>query len=433
MPAPRAATPGSPKRVFKEPKAWFSDTRPGIPMARPALSRSPSGRGQGEGNGFTLTPAPLPRWGEGKLPVPSASAVGVTGAFQTRPKSSLTLLLVTIFVAGMEIPAHADLKVSVLLLRPVPTTPAMEESIVRIRSELAAGDFDVTVSDCPAADFSQGSRLLLERSEKAGTPSAALAVFGDLEAGTAELWVADRISGKAVVRRLEVRTSEDRPISEVLAIRAQELLRARLVEVLTEDEERPSPPVGIAPQVSRSAEHADASARPWRFGAEIGLSSLGGWGGIGPALAPAARVRLAIGNRLWARLTALGLGTRPEVTSRIGSARVGQDLLLLECVASPLPGRRLRPVLSLGLGAERFAVDGAAKLPSYQGESNVRWFFAGDVGLGLSLRLGAHWELQLEAHALVALPRPEVRFFDQDRAKASQPTLLAILTLAGGA
>jgi hypothetical protein len=308
----------------------------------------------------------------------------------------------------------------------------MEEAIVRIRSELAAGDFDVTVSDRPAADFATDPRVLLERTEKAGMPSVALAVLGDLEAGTAELWVVDRIAGRAVVRRQEVRTSEDRPISEVLAIRAQELLRARLVEVLTEDEERPSAPVETAPQVSRSAQPADASARPWRFGAEIGLSSLGGWGGIGPALAPAARVRLAMGRRLWARLTAVGLGTRPEVASRIGSARVGQDLLLLECTASLLPGRRLRPMLSLGVGAERFAVDGAAKLPSYQGESNVRWFFAGDAGLGLSLRLGAHWELQLEAHALVALPRPEVRFFDQDTAKAGQPTLLAILTLAGG-
>jgi hypothetical protein len=344
----------------------------------------------------------------------------------------LLLALIAFVVCGVAMPVRADPQVTVLLLRPVPTSTALAEAIVRIRSELAAGGFEVATKDIPASELTPEPRGLLERTEQAGMPSAALAIFGDLEQGTADLWVVDRISRKAVVRRLEVRTSQDRPISEVLAIRAQELLRARLVEVLVESEE-PPPPVEPSLQIARSAEPVASSRGPWRFGVELGMSTLGGWGGIGPALAPVVRLRLAMGERLWARLTALGLGTRPEVASRIGSARVSQDLLLLECAAWLLPGRRLRPLLSLGLGAERFAVDGASNLPSYRGENNVRWFFAADAGLGLSLRLGAHFELQLEGHALVALPRPEVRFFDQDTAKASQPSLLAILTLAGGA
>jgi hypothetical protein len=90
-------------------------------------------------------------------------------------------------------------------------------------------------------------------------------------------------------------------------------------------------------------------------------------------------------------------------------------------------------VISLGLGAERVAVEGSTSSPSYQGAHNARWFAAGDIGAGVSLRLGAHWEMLLEAHALFAAPRPAVRFFDVEVARAGQPTLLAILTLAGGA
>jgi hypothetical protein len=76
-------------------------------------------------------------------------------------------------------------------------------------------------------------------------------------------------------------------------------------------------------------------------------------------------------------------------------------------------------------------VDGTAGAP-YVGEHNMRWFFAVDVGAGIALRLAKHWQVQLEAHALWTAPRPEVRFFDAGGARAGQPTLLAILTLAGG-
>jgi hypothetical protein len=88
--------------------------------------------------------------------------------------------------------------------------------------------------------------------------------------------------------------------------------------------------------------------------------------------------------------------------------------------------------LSLGLGAERVAVAGTAS-GVYRGEDNARWFFAGDAGVGVSLRLGAHVEVLLEGHALVTAPRPAVRFFDVEAAWVGQPTLLLILTLAGGA
>ncbi len=330
--------------------------------------------------------------------------------------------------------AGVEPRVLVLLLRPVPASEVLAEAILRIKSELTAGGFEVAVADSEGADQAPDPRALMERAGQALAPSATIGIFGNLEQGPAELWVVDRITGKTVIRRLEVQASSDRRISEVLAIRAQELLRASLVELLLE-ENRPAPASPEAPpQVQRWVKQAvESPLLPWRLALEVGASTFGGWGGVGPTLAPAARLRMAWDERFWVRLTALGLGTRPTVQTNIGSASVSQNLLLLECAAWLRPRRRVRPLVSLGLGAERVAVDGTASLPYYQGESNARWFAAGDLGAGVTLRVHAHWEVLLEVHALFAVPRPAVHFFDVEAARAGQPTLLAILTLAGGA
>ena len=356
--------------------------------------------------------------------------------FSARQRSALVVVLAAIgTLAAAHGRAQADREVLVALLRPVPTSELLSEAIVRIKSELLAGGFQVTVTDCPASDLLPEPRVLMERAGQVKAPSATLAIFGNLSEGSAELWVVDRITGKAVIRRVEVETSSDRPISEVLAIRAQELLRATLVEVLVE-ESRPAPPA-TKPKPDEVAvkQHPDAPSAAWRFGVELGASGFGGWGGIGPTLAPAARLRLAIDERFWIRLTGLGFGTRPRVQANIGStsgsASVRQDVVLVEGAAWFRAQRLLRPMVSLGLGTLRLAADGTAEMP-YQGEHNARWFFAADAGVGIAVRVAAHWEAQLEAHALVAAPRPAVRFFDVDSARVGQPTLLAILTLAGG-
>jgi hypothetical protein len=153
--------------------------------------------------------------------------------------------------------ARTDQPVLVLLLRRVPADEILAEAILRIKSELVAGGFEVAVSDIDSSEQGADPRALMERAGQDLAPSATIGIFGNLEQGSAELWVVDRITGKTVIRRLEVQASSDRPISEVLAIRAQELLRASLVEFLVE-ENRPNPT--IAPPRRRSI---NGSSRPW--------------------------------------------------------------------------------------------------------------------------------------------------------------------------
>jgi hypothetical protein len=322
----------------------------------------------------------------------------------------------------------------VLLLRPVPTGDTLAEAILRIKSELAAGGFDVILANLDAKVPTSDPRAAMEQAGKTLSPSATIGIFGNVDQGPAELWVVDRITGKTVVRRIEVEAGSDRRISEVLAIRAQELLRASLVELLVE---RSRPTRASAPPPPRAVQRwvedaVESPVAPWSLGIELGASAFGGWGGIGPTLAPAARLRTALGERWWLRLTAVGLGTQPSVANEVGSATVNQNLVLLEASARLRPRRLVQPVLSLGLGGERVGVQGETN-SLYRGASNARWFAAADLGAGVSFRLLAHWELLLEAHALFTAPRPAIRFVDSEAARAGQPTLFGIITLAGGA
>lgn len=333
--------------------------------------------------------------------------------------------------------AEGEERPLVLLLRPVPASEALIEAIVRIKSELSAGGFSVTVADSPSADAGVDRHALVEQAGQEVAAVAAVGVFGDLDEGTAELWVVESITGKPATWHLELRVTPDRRISEVLAIRVSELLRASQVESgLKADRPvpppRPQPPPVDVRRVEPAPHPSDPSLGPWTLAVEAGAAGLGGLGGLGVALAPCARLRVALGERLWLRLVATGFGTRPTVRTDIASATVSQTLILLEGAAWLRPRRRVRPLFSVGLGAERVTVAGSID-PPFHGEQNARWFFAGDVGAGVALRLLAHWEVQIEAHALFAAPRPTVRFFDVEAARAGQPTLLLVITVAGGA
>lgn len=342
----------------------------------------------------------------------------------------VTLAAVAIGFAGPAM-AQVDREIMVVLLRPVPTEPLLAESIVRIKSELLAGGFEVTVADTPSNELVPDARTLKQLAARTQPPSATLAIFGDLAQGTAELWVADRITGRSVIRRVQVETSSDRPISEVLAIRVQELLRATLVEVSVEEARpqplEPAPPVVVAKQPASEVK----PILPWQFGLEAGGSVFGGAGGFGTAEAPVLRLRFAIDETFWLRLGALGFGTQPRLVADYASATLSQTLVLLEGSARFRTRARVQPLLSVGMGSERVAVDTSTHSP-YRGHQNARWYFAADVGAGLALRLAAHWEAQLEGHMWIAAPRPEVRFLGNTFAQAGLPTFLATLTVAGG-
>jgi hypothetical protein len=267
--------------------------------------------------------------------------------------------------------------------------------------------------------------------------AALVGVFLDPEGQTADLWVIDRLTQKTTTRRIDTRDEPRNRIAEVLAVRAVDLLRASLLELLvnrartaTKKSEPKALPEEATRKASRWAEGALAKERSPTWGIEAGAAFVDSPGGIGPAVLSLARFRFAPLQSVQARLTLAGLGTEPRVTSTAGSASVQQRLLLGELVIMPWTTGRVTPLLTFGVGTLNVTVDGEASWP-YRGEQHYLWAFATDAGLGLSLRLGPRLQVVVEGHALVAAPFPVVRFVNADIAQGALPQLLGTASLVG--
>lgn len=337
---------------------------------------------------------------------------------------ALAVGLVALTTSLVSWAARAD-SALVVLVRPAGHDVIVREAITRIRGELVADGFQVSVV-AAAPGATRDALLISAVRERA--PAATIGLFLNVDASSAELWIVDRLTNKTVVRSVELNDSVAGHAPEVLARRSVELLRASLLEIVVDA--RP-----VAPE--RAAARAQAStwaARPLeppppRWAAEAGAQVLG-VSGIGSAVMPIGRVRFTLNQRLGARLSLAGLGTRPRVESARGSAAVNQGLGLLELVADILPRGRLTPSISLGAGAYHIGIEGNATTP-YVGQSGDRWVFATDAGAGLAFALSPSFGLALESHATLVTPYPVIRFLDERSVSVKNPLLSAALTFMG--
>jgi hypothetical protein len=312
----------------------------------------------------------------------------------------------------------------VVLVRPPARSALVDEAMTRIRGELVADGFDVRIVDAPPG---ASTVSVLAHADQGPSAAATLGLFLHADAKIAEVWVVDRLTNKTVMRSIEMPASSTGSAPEVLARRSVELLRASLLEILVDARERPVESPDARVNASQWAAKA-LEPRPSRWGFEAGALVLKGFGGVGGALMPVARVRFVFERRLAARVTLAGLGTRPLVESPYGSASVRQELGLLELVGEIAPESRLRPALSVGAGTYHLGVDGSAAWP-YAGLEDNRFVFAADAGAGLSLSFTASFAVALEGHATLVTPYPVIRFLEMDTAEIRNPLLSAVLTL----
>ncbi|MET0593112.1 MAG: hypothetical protein ABW133_10455, partial [Polyangiaceae bacterium] len=137
---------------------------------------------------------------------------------------SLTFLGLAIALASRVARAESAL---VVLVRPAAESSVVIEALTRIRGELVADGFEVSVVDGPAgSDPAQ----VLARAEQPAAAAATLGLFLQADASAAELWVVDRLTNKTVVRRVQMDKSSGTTVPEVLARRSVELLRTRSEE-----------------------------------------------------------------------------------------------------------------------------------------------------------------------------------------------------------
>lgn len=327
---------------------------------------------------------------------------------------------------GFGAPAWASGNVA--LVRHEGADPTIAEALHRIRGELIAEGFDVSEVDPPQEPTAPGEGEIPET----GT-LATIDLSVDHGTHLAELRVVDHLTNKIVIRRTRVEDSDTPHTAEVLAVRAVELLRASLLELLLEAGRpasgNPATVVG-ARQASQWAAQGLQAERASNWGVEAGACVLADFGGIPPALLGLVRVRRALVGPLSVRVTVAGLGTQPRVEAAAGSARVGEDVGLLEVLATPWRKAIVHPLVSLSAGLLYASAFGQPN-PPYVGRESARWAAAVDGGIGAETMLGRHFAVSLETHGLLADPSPVVEILGAHVARAGQPSILGSLSIVG--
>ncbi len=272
-------------------------------------------------------------------------------------------------VAGGTEPAHAPTVVLVTNHADAPIVP-------RLRAELVALGMQVEEEDRV-----EGELLPRDLSETARRHRAIAAFRLRLTEGTVEIWVADRVTGKVVLREVVHRGSDN--IDDMLVVlRAVELLRGSLMELEaphpSRGELKPTPEVRVVTGYPEAKERFSLLLGP----AVMVMSGV-------PLVAPGATAEL--GYR-----PVPHFGLRVGTGAALSPARLHDSAGTVELIPRwleigatwlPLdPAYSLRPMLGLGIALLETSLRGFPK-PSYTGSSRSVLEPAATACLGLGYRL----------------------------------------------
>ena len=231
----------------------------------------------------------------------------------------------------------------------------------------------------------------------------------------AEVWLADRVTGKTLLREVTCEANED--AESVLAVRAVELLRASLLEIETSH-----PPRGELP-VTEVVRNVVATSRPKPTQPPFAIG-LGFGPELVPTLSPAFDVTMSIAwtpSRAGVEL----LGIVPLVSSRVCSA-AGCANIAVGLVGAGVRWQlthwesRVQPVLGMGFAASIAHADGQAVAPYVDAHADL---VAATAYARASLYFAAttHFRIGLDVLGGAALPPMPIRFAGRQVAEWGAP------------
>jgi hypothetical protein len=318
---------------------------------------------------------------------------------------------------------------TVVVVRPASASPAVTETMSRLRGELLSLGLDVVIGERPTTSPPGAlDPRAWQRGDTGGRgPDAVIDIVGDAAPAAVDIWVFEGDGRRAEVSRVGLGGMVDGDPSQ-LAIRAVEVLRSRLLAIDLAGRSRSTSAVVLEPPTVVDHESRTGPRRAPRVDLEAGAAVLASLDGVGPALLPIVRIGWAARPWLVLHATAAGLGSRPEVTSTTGNARVAQQYALLGGCLGATSARPIALTLALSAGALRTTIDGEAEPPA-QGHFVERWSLLLDGSVGARLSLPGRYHLTMAAHVQVAEPYVAIYFMDNRVATTGRPNLLVSLTV----
>jgi hypothetical protein len=295
---------------------------------------------------------------------------------------------------------------SVVLVRPELSDKVLVEAFNRLRGELGAQRFEVILMDAPAGASTPEA---IDRLAQDKGAFAAISFTRRADTTTADVWIADRTTGKTTVRTLALTGVRDAP--SVLAVRAVDLLRESLREL--ESEQAPPPEVvhvdrRPVPPAVRAFVHTEPPA--WRLRLEG--TALAGTGRVGVGYGVGLALSRRLSERFRAGLALAGPLIGGSYRDTNGTASVRQELAWLEL---DVTAYRTGPFeLTGAVGAGVYHLDARSQVePPLVSRENQVTSFAASLGLLLELHASETVSLHAGAAALALAPRPGVAIAEE--------------------
>jgi hypothetical protein len=336
------------------------------------------------------------------------------------PRGPLWLAFVSVALAVLlfALPSSAQ---RVVVLRPSGVDPVLSEAFNRLRAELALQDFEVVVLDAKSSELDAKTLSELARREQA---FAGISLSRRVESASADVCIADRVTGKISLRTLSLSDAKDAP--SVLAVRAVDLLRSSLRE-FGPDERASSDVVGVDRGPVPEAVHDWTRATPSNFRLGASAMALLVEPRLGVAFGPTLSLHARSLENLLFGVVLSGPLVGTELTAGGGRAVLRQELLLGEVSWTLVSTRRFELGPALFVGAYHLDAKGEA-VPPLLSRSEQVWSLALGAGVQTGMRLSERVLVTFAARALSLSPRPAVAVHD-DRQNFAPVIALASLGL----
>jgi hypothetical protein len=246
-----------------------------------------------------------------------------------------------------------------------------------------------------------------------------------------EVWIVDPETSTLTLREL-VRVAAASPSSHrIAAVRAVEVIRARLAAPRDQSEvqpESPPPKADASPAIKDAASTDSVKPRRGGFDFFLGPALLASPGSLSANWEASLEVRWMPGDHV-----AIGLlGMFPLSSGRLEASEGAATLsaTLVGATIDWLPSdsrRKLRPQVGVALAGVRLGMNGIAQ-PPFLDRAEQIFVALPSLRAGLAVELAPRLALRIEGLAGASLPRATIRFAGREVADWGRP----LLSLSGG-
>jgi hypothetical protein len=341
-----------------------------------------------------------------------------------------------IAVAGTSA-ATADAVHTVVVLRGAGSDAVTTEATARVQGELGAAGFRVAVVPfAPSSLDPDSARRAVETagSELSPTGAFAIVVHPADHGVTAEIWVSDRVSQRTVVETARLTEADRDRESEILAVRAVELLKASLAEFWVEPATTAPPPLPPPPKVAEKPAPPPPVARRRAFAAGLGLGVgvgvVDGFRDVGALWMPTVLASYGWESGVALQLAFHGLGPTATLTSTFGTATVEEQFATVDVMKTWWPRWPVVPLACAGVGVHHVHVTGSGVAP-YTGTQADDWSPLTSLGLAAGIPLYSGLSVIVQTRAVVAWPPTSIRIAQSDVGHLGGPSLLVEANVFG--